>query len=272
MRIVGQNKIVNKINSGNIPNPLLIIGNKGMGKHTLCDYIYEKSNIDRMEDISDYLSHAFIDELYLNVIPEFIIIDFSKIGQHKRVDIAQNIILKLIEEPPITEHIILLADDKSHVLDTILNRCQIWELEDYSVDELKIINPDINTLSSQEIQTLIHTPYDAINYKETDLKSIITLCDTIATKISNSNVSNMLTIVDKLNFSNDDDKFNIDLFLNVLLCTFESYMNSTKFPQYYEAWRLTHSFKNKTIRLLNVNKKYLFYQFLIDLRGLLEWS
>lgn len=52
-------------------------------------------------------------------------------------DQAANSFLKLLEEPPEGTHLILLADRAGSVLPTILSRCQAWQMQRLSVNEMQ---------------------------------------------------------------------------------------------------------------------------------------
>lgn len=65
---------------------------------------------------------------------------------------AQNALLKLLEEPPLSTQIILHAGDKNTLLPTILSRCTIISLKDS-----KIIDVDLGA-EKEFLDSLIHLP------------------------------------------------------------------------------------------------------------------
>ena len=131
--MIGQKKIKNLIETSsldNFPNSLILLGEKGSGKHTICDLISDKLNL-QIIDISEKLTQEMIDEIYTRVEPYIYIISDEKLTIKN-----QNSILKFLEEPLKNSYIILLVENRNKLLPTILNRCQIWELEKYSINEL----------------------------------------------------------------------------------------------------------------------------------------
>ena len=65
--MIGQNKIKNLIETSsldNFPNSLILLGEKGSGKHTICDLISDKLNL-QIIDISEKLTQEMIDEIAL---------------------------------------------------------------------------------------------------------------------------------------------------------------------------------------------------------------
>ena len=141
MNIIGQDKLISKIDSYNnitdFPNPILLCGKEGSGKHTICNYISSKFNIE-LCDISSLLTHENIIDLYTHSTSQLLIIDINKVGSSRQLIPIQNSILKFIEEPPSNKLVVILVEDSGKLLNTIVNRCQIWKLQEYTIDQLKL--------------------------------------------------------------------------------------------------------------------------------------
>lgn len=265
--MIGQDRIIENINMGNIPNPLLLVGEEGMGKHTIVDKIIEKFPKSRIDIVEKFTSDD-IQDLYLQTESQYVIIDFNKIGLNKRINNVQNSLLKLIEEPPKNIHIIILVQSLNEVLDTIKNRCQVWTLKDYTVEELRAINNNLSTLEDYKIKYFIKTPKNAIEYKnDNEINSLTNLCDTIARMIGAANVSNTLSIVNKLDVKGEDsNKLSLNLFFNVLIYTLYKY--SLDGDKYFKAFMLVQEAKSN-LKVLGVDKVALLENLLIRLKQLL---
>lgn len=212
--MIGQKKLIEKLKSYTIdsfPRSVILLGEEGMGKHTLLNYI--KNDILKLpvRDITDNLDKEFIDKIYLNPTPFIYVIDFSKITEKE-----SNAMLKLIEEPSDTSFLILLVENKNSVLNTILNRCIIFELEHYSREELSEFAK--NCKNKDLILNVIHSPGKIINSNvDSYIEDLQNLCSVIVTKLNKANYLNTLTIVDKINYKDEYNKFDMFIFMDCLI-------------------------------------------------------
>ena len=119
-------KLLEKLTIDTFPRTLMLLGEKGCGKHTLLKIISDKFNL-KVNDITGTISLDTIQQIQLTVEPAIYVIDCNTIKVRD-----ENIILKFLEEPLKNSFIILLCEYKEGLLPTILNRCQIWQFESYS--------------------------------------------------------------------------------------------------------------------------------------------
>lgn len=154
--IVGNDMLVsttqNFIKEKRIPHAILIEGDYGTGKHTLAKYLCNAivcgeenspcknchnchlANINSHPDITVILPEDNKKNIAISQIRNLRNEAFIKPHQaQKRVfvidsadtmnDQSQNALLKVLEEPPQTVMFILIAENKSSLLDTITSRC-----------------------------------------------------------------------------------------------------------------------------------------------------
>lgn len=196
-----------------LPRSIIIVGKEGSGKHVLTNYISSKFNLVQ-KDISQELSEELVDNIYRSTSLGLYLIDLRKITNND-----QNILLKLFEEPPANSFITLLANNTSSILPTILNRGKIFTIENYTTEELsnfaKYKNIDINP---SYFGNVIETPGDILKIysNNINLSSIEDLVDKIINKLNLASYSNTLSILDKLNYSDEYDKIDVDFFLKLL--------------------------------------------------------
>lgn len=132
--IVGQKKLVAKLAKLNIttmPNALMLVGDEGSGK----DYIVNRFAMHLGLDLVKLSAQTTAEELITFMqcpIIKLYQIDLATISEK-----AQNKFLKFIEEPSSTVKIVLTTCSTAGVLPTIVNRCNILTLDDYSIDELR---------------------------------------------------------------------------------------------------------------------------------------
>lgn len=210
--IVGQSRLLDQLNQFNIntfPRTTMFIGEKGIGKHTFANYV--KDNILKLPliDLTSCISNEVIDEIYLKPTPCIYLIDITKL-----VDAKQNSILKLIEEPPNSAFIILLAEEGISLLNTVRNRCIIFDFEPYTKDQLRQFIT--NESDVELILNILRTPGKIIGTNINNLKEAYDIADKIVHKLSNANYANTLTLSDKINFEDNYSKIDLDIFFDVL--------------------------------------------------------
>ena len=118
MNIIGQDKLINKINSTNIddwPSSTILLGDVGCGKHTVLNYITNRYNLKQIE-LTKNLNQESIEAAYQRVEPCLYYFDAKLLSEKQ-----QNMLLKFIEEPLSGSFIVILCDNRSRLLPTVLN-------------------------------------------------------------------------------------------------------------------------------------------------------
>lgn len=220
--IIGLDYLLNKIDNytlDTLPHSMILIGKDGAGKHVVSSYISNKFNLGIL-DITDELSEELIYNIYKNPSLRLYLVDLRKI-----TDKDQNILLKLFEEPSDNSFVILLANNKFNILSTILNRGMIFNISEYSKEDLEYFIKIHNLkIDSKYIGNILETPGDIlkIDSLNIDMGQITILVDKIIHKLNIASYANTMTIINKLNFKDEFDKIDVDFFLKLL------YNNSVK--------------------------------------------
>lgn len=256
--MVGQTKLLETLNSipfSQFPKSSLFLGEKGSGRHTIINDLATRFGVSVL-DISEDISFDYLNELALVSIPCFYLIDVSKIDEKK-----QNVILKFVEEPPLNAYVILLCENVNEVIETILNRCIVFELDRYTKEQLlKFVEVDNGDLIVQ----VCNTPGQVKEMNRTNnIKELFDLCNTIVEKLSVANYSNALIIVNKINYKDEYDKFDINIFFNSLLLTIYNKYVETLDKKYYSLFELTNKYNSK-LRDSRINKEILMENYLTN--------
>lgn len=261
--VTGQEKICNLIEKSTLdtfPRTLMLVGPEGSGKHLLCNEIKDKFQLISF-DITEMLTLDTINEIYQKVEPYLYLIRINEISIRE-----ENIILKLLEEPLKNSYIILLAESVNDILPTILNRCQIWYLQNYTREYLStFVDKNLNILDIAE------TPGQAVALASEDFQNMIILADKMITKIHVATIPNTLTIADKIAWSNEKDKFNYTLFLKVLISRILYYNRTNVDTKLTQLYHLTNNLQVKN-RVKNIDKRYLFEKYLLEARSIMKGS
>lgn len=192
------------VSADELPHTMMFVGESGCGKHTLVKELADRLSLPLI-DITDELSYDLISEIQLSSKDAIYEINVNNFPER-----SQNIILKFAEEPPDNAYLALIANSTHGVLETVINRCSVFKFKPYSREELSQFSSD------ESILKYCRTPGQIKNAQE-NIKGIETLCDTIVTKLERARFDNALSIASKLNYKDEYDKYDISIFLNVLL-------------------------------------------------------
>ena len=260
--IIGQEKICNLVDNSTIdtfPQTLMLVGNEGSGKHLICNYIAKKFNLTIL-DITDTLDQETIELIYDRVEPYIYTININSISVKE-----ENAILKFLEEPLRNSYIILLAETELGILQTIINRCQIWYLQNYKKEFLQTFITNDN----QYVLEIAETPGQVIKLCDCKLEDMISLADKIIDKIDIAGIANTLTISKNISFKDESDKFDLKLFVNILLSRITKKYQTCSDNRYASAYLLTNEL-SKNLRSKNLDHRCLFEKYLIDLRNIMR--
>ena len=176
VKIVGQDEIIEKINTQRLPQSLILCGECGSGRHTICRYISEKYSFE-LSDITNSISLDTICDAYDNPIHTLYIIDSSRMSVRE-----QNVILKFLEEPPKCAYIIIICEKLISLLPTIVNRCTTWNLGRYTKSTLTGFFRE-GDADSKYILEIAKTPGDIERLRGHDLTGMMELANKIFSKI-----------------------------------------------------------------------------------------
>jgi len=163
-----QKKILKRaLEKGRLPHSMLFCGNEGIGKKSLAVELAKALNCQRKKDDACDICRScktierasFPDVMIISPEKNVIKIDRMRILKHtaylkpmvgrKRVFIvveaermneeAANSLLKILEEPPLFSHIILVTSNPEIIMPTIKSRCQILSFQPISREDIEKI-------------------------------------------------------------------------------------------------------------------------------------
>lgn len=252
--MIGQKKILEKLNNytlDTLPRTIGLFGPEGSGRHTLVMFISNKFNLPVIEVTKD-TEEATIIEYQRCVTDKLYVVNVGDLNEKN-----QNKFLKFIEEPGKHVYIVLLATSEIGVLETILNRCMKFKLENYSKEDLK----KIRDVSDERVYDICKTPGQLITVDTKNFDSLIKLCETIVEKIDKAPYSNTLSISQKVNYKEEYDKYDFNLFLNALeYVAFKTYVK-TGSNLSYKVYNITNDYKS---RLLIINNSPIKENYIIN--------
>lgn len=221
MSFIGQQKlfkVINSYTSKTLPHTLLFIGPDGCGKKTIAKFLANKLGFDFVK-ITSNVDYTTLMEYQQKPIRTIYLIDLSQL----RLEKDQNKFLKFIEEPSNTVYTILINNSEANILQTILNRCVKLRFESYTIEQLK----QIKLFDNELVYKVCTTPGQLNNVDAKKINDLYDLCKAISTKIAQTSYANMLSIVPRINYKEDYNKFEINTFLNMLeVVAFQEYINN----------------------------------------------
>lgn len=269
--MIGQSKLLDRIHIftyDTFPQASLFVGEYGCGKHTLLNEISAQLNTP-IKDITLDISNELLMDLCIASMPSIYLIDIVKASASKKLIPLQNSILKFLEEPPQYAKIVLLCESTSQILPTILNRCQLFNFEKYTLSELKEFASQKSIDIDDEDTAVYNTPGKLLSLLDTEfnVKSIKALVNNIIDNIYRANPANVLTIVNKFD---SNDGFALNTFIHQmkleLVKRLQTAENFSQLKKYYD---ITLEF-SKHLSLLGINKQLLFENYLLRLKMVTE--
>ena len=257
--MIGQEKILNKLKSytiNTLPKNLLFLGPYGSGKHTIAREVAKYYGVDIIElSVANFEDEKLI-EYQQDTLDKLYVIDLDTF-----LLTQQNKFLKFIEEPGLHVFIVLTASSENSVLPTILNRCIKYRIEDYTIDQLK----QIRNFKDEKIYQICKTPLQLIKANEVQIAQLAGMCSNIINNISNVDISQVLRISNNINYAEDYNKFDFDLFFSTLQYT--SYMDfiATKNLNSYKIYIFTAQYLQKLL-YKNISKESFLLGYLSELK------
>lgn len=209
--MIGQEKLEKEFSEftlQTLPKTVMLIGQEGCGKHLFVDNLAKRFDVKTEElDITSDIDERIAD-YQSGAVDTFYIIDLDRLDENK-----QNKILKFIEEPAKHVFIFVLASSDLIAIETIDNRCQKYEFEEYSVEDLKKIT---GTDYDDFIYRTCKTPGELKKVNPQNIKACRDLCNTFINKVDAAGYQNAMSIINKFNFKDQYDKIDPVLFINML--------------------------------------------------------
>lgn len=253
MKFIGQQKLIDKLNNltlQSLPKSILLLGESGCGKHTFAKMIAQKFNL-AIEEISEKITASQILEIHSSPVETLYIIDLMNF-----TDKQQNQFLKLIEEPGYYNYIVLLAESENGILPTIINRCNKFQFEDYKKEDLKTILDIQNEL----VYKVCRTPGQLVDINVNHIDELFNLCQSITKAISGNTYVNTLTIAAKINYKEEFNKYDFNLFLNMLRYVSFTDFLETNNPASFKIFTIVNNYNS-----MKVNKSIVKENFILNL-------
>ena len=253
-----------QIAENTFPRFLILVGQKGSGKKTMCKVIADKLNctIYTLEDIKVDTIRKMIQDCYKLVNDTvYIIPDADNMSIA-----AKNALLKVTEEPPNNARFIMTLESENNTLDTVRSRGTIYRMESYTPDEIYEYAKSYSHDNEEIVKELCETPGDVDIFYKTGADFYI-FVEKVVDNIAAVSLGNALKIAEQIAFKDEDDKYDLKLFLKAFqkICA-SKYREGIK---YLSAIRVTAE-TLADLRITGINKNALFDMWVLNIRDLWE--
>lgn len=276
--MVGQFKnkqLIDKfISNESFPRFIILAGSEGSGKRTFAKYISEKLKSDfllydnKIESVREIINTAYTQTK--NIL-------YCIYGYETMSIASKNALLKIAEEPPTNTYVILTATNKNDILSTLTSRAVVIDMEEYTINDIRECAElfGVNNIDFE----LCEVPLDILKLNNINQEEFKTFVDNVWEKIGSASIGNSLKITSKLKLKEEQDGYDVNLFLKALMRkllddyfdksiprNFKSNILKEDIKAGIDILKLCYETKNK----LNskYNKQALLDNFIINLRNL----
>lgn len=267
--MIGQVKLLNSLEKlvGNFPKFLILVGEKGSGKKTICKEICRKLSLQivtsdiKINTIRDTIELARTQtDPIMYLIPDA---DNMSVG-------AKNCLLKVLEEPPHNAYFIMTLRNINNTLPTIISRAVSFELDNYSKEEL--INyrtyKGYNDKFDDIVKYICNSTGDVDELFKYDVKEFYQFVTCVIENIHIPKNGNAFKITTKIKNKEDDKGFEFALILNTLRQLFIRKAKDLKDKKFLLCSIICSNYLGK-LRNTSANKQALCDMWIMDIRRVL---
>lgn len=263
-------KFENLFEEKKLQRSILLVGPVGSGRRTFAKWMSSKlnytfaevgSSVDDVRELITTSSKSFEPTLY-------VISDVDQLSSA-----AQNALLKVLEEPPMSAYYVLTTTQESLVLSTIRSRCASYYMDTYSYEDLMVYaNTNYKSLLDSDIEEVIYNlcscPGDIDLLLSQNVVDFMNYVNLVFNNIAKVSGANSFKISSKINLGNDNTKFDLVLFWRAFIykCSVESdHIMDAKCCKYLKAISITTKYLQQ-LRIKGLNKQMAFDLWILDIR------
>lgn len=261
MALIGQDRlkaIFKTFTLTTLPKTLLFLGPEGAGKATFANYLAEEFSLNT-QIIDEKVSAEELDAFMQKPIYTLYIIDLTKFNEKQ-----QNQFLKFIEEPSQYMYVALLANSTLGILPTVLNRCQKYYLDAYTKEQLKSFDW-VNPIEYDFLYEVCPTPGQIMTVDTKTAKPLYDLCELIIKVLPTNTYANTLKIATKINYAEEYNKYEFNLFFNMLSYVAAKVYKETGNETALKVYLITDSAIQELAVNKTIQKENYVYKFLTEL-------
>lgn len=257
--MIGQTLFKSYLNSWELPPHFIILyGESGSGRNSLIQLLKKKFkfNVTVCGYSAEEMRELTTFSRNLEKPNFFIIYEADRLS-----NTAKNILLKVVEEPPLNAYFILRTSVR--VIETLKNRAFYYAMQPYSSEEINSYFERIG--KDKKYSIYCKNIGQAKKFFESPYEDIMAYCDTIINEISLVSSGNVLNITNKLSLKEDDNKWDLNLFFNILEQKLLNKLTETNNTVYFKIIFFINRLRER-LQITGVNKQYLVDNFLLNMK------
>lgn len=267
--MIGQERLIGMftvmIANGEFPRFCILTGVKGCGKKTISKWVVDKLEMVSytLPDIKIDTIRQMIDTSYKATDPIVYLIQDAD-GMSVQ---AKNSLLKITEEPPNKAYFIMTLESLEMTLDTIRSRATIFQLDNYSIDEISQYAQRAYKATSQEldiIKAICDVPGDVDALYESKPVEFYNYVEKVVDNIEEVEGANAFKIADKLALKQDSEGYDVKLFLRTFMAICVNRMKEEPL-RYATGTSITSKYINQ-LGIKGVSKQMLIDSWILEIR------
>ena len=223
--MIGQDKLLTQIDAiisiDKFPRFSIVVGERGMEHEDVARYIHKKMDADyiQLPDVKVDTIRIMVQQAYkLHKTTVFCIPDADDMSINDK-----NALLKVVEDTPNRAYFIMCLEDLSNTLATIQSRGIVFRMNTPSEQDiadfarnLYVNKNDIDEDVIDKYCKICSTPGDVIYFTHHDINNFYKYAEYVADNFNTVSGAEVFKFSDKLAIKDEEDKYDIRLFLKVL--------------------------------------------------------
>jgi len=238
--MLGQDKLIAQIDDliaeNKFPRFSIVVGERGMEHEDVAHYVSQKMQADYicLQDVKVDTIRTMINNAYkLHNTTVYCIPNADDMSIN-----AKNAMLKVVEDAPNKAYFVMCLEDLSNTLATIQSRGivfrmytpKVGEIEDFARNRY-VNKEDIDEDVIKLYGELCSTPGDVLYFTKHDITNFYKYAEWVADNIIKLDGAEVFKISDKLALKDEDEKYDVRLFLKALQTVFWNKVCSTIMPR-----------------------------------------
>lgn len=269
--MIGQERLLMRfgklIAQNKFPKFCIIEGPEGSGKKSIVEHIHKQ-----FKDTTFSTHGTSVDDIRL------MIASCNKLSSVNHLCLipdadsmsvqARNALLKVTEEPPKNTHIIMTLEDVNNTLETIRSRAVVYKMEPYTVPQLVEYAEWMHYKNINIIKDVCETPGEIDKLCAHDVPEFYSFVNKTVDNIAVANGANVFKIANKLQLKDNNEGYDLVLFLKMFLRICKERYDSTEDIKYMNGIHITSAYL-RDLRIKGISKQGAVDLWILDIRK--EW-
>ena len=247
--------LVNLLKNDSFPRFVILVGETGSGRKTLVHEVFD-CLITEYEIGIDGIRQMIAEAHRMSGVPSvYLIPDADTMSVQ-----AKNALLKVTEEPPRNAYVIMTLSDLNNTLDTIKSRATVFQMEQYSPQEITQYSEEVYGENNDIYRDLCSTPGEVDLLYSFGAEDFYEYVRKVAQNISEVSLANALKISSQLAIK-DNGGYDLGMF-------WKAFLKASMDMKDYQRIQPTTQSLSRLKKIKGINKQMLFDTWLFDIRSI----